>query len=1526
MFGALVLGQLALGQATTAKFTPLAAVATIAAITPTAPLTAGISFGASVTLAISCADNLTAPGPLVGDAIVSVAATAPLAHTAPLIATAGLRVSVADVAVIVAGPLLGDITIPFTVGTTSLAVGGLPLAVDATASVTTGARLSSVPATFAATGMMSWITAANLLNTGLGASDVVITFNGAVTANVRVGSITITDELNEAPNTCDFIVDGGPAGVPEHVLFDQPTAYWRLDDPAGATTVGDASGHGSTGTVLGTVTLGQPSAMRDGRTAAAFVPTGRITCGALTLAVTFTIEAWINTSAGGGTQPFFSNRSAASGTGLGAYAGLTSGRAFLYLDGGTPPAFVGPITSLADHHWHHLVFTNNGGVSQLYIDGVLVSETPQARAGAGTGNTALGWDPLNSEFWTGALGDVAIYPQVLSAARIHARYQARLADPRVLPPPVGTDVKIGLGTLQPDNVLFAGEVVRSEQIYLLKPANPSWQINCRDYTFLINRRKVWKKYIDTSATTVATDVVQTCTTGFSTGGIVAGLPPITVQFDGVEVMAALAQIATLVGGYCDVSPTKVVNLFITPPTGSAPDPITGAGSTFKLTPPIGIERDLSQVRTVVKVKGKGQNVVGTSGMAHAAGSAILPVDDASPFGSSAGQAITDDVQILSYSSTSPGGVSAKVGSTSGPPAGSVTPALAPGVVGGLVGAYWWALAFANETGETSLGTPSTQLVVPDRGAPGTGVGLGAASQVGPLIGRYGYRTTFITNRGETLPGPIVQRDAAALVVSQLPNVADSGTGPLLPGAFYQYAVSFVAKWGEALTSSNRRNYQAFGHTAGAFGTALFYPFGGAYGGPYSCTTSIVTALGESLLYNPINMGSSVTSPPEAPLFTGQQNTNGRLETGPTYYWMCTAYHETFGETDGSSWTTTNTFGVGHLQVEIRMPPLPANATGLRLYRSMFPVGGTRLPFKLVGEFAHPPTGYWSFWDGLATEDLGEQFPKQSKRAGVRCGYILNASPEPGVVARRIYRTKAGGSEYFLVGEIQNNFNGSALNETFSDDQLVQRATAVATTGRSCLLTNLPLGPPGTTARRLYRTKAGGGALYLAAEIKDNTSTSWLDSTPDSGLSVAAPGIAALGDAHQLSSIPIGPAGTLARLIYRTRSNGSEYFRVGRLSDNTTTTFLDDVTDSELGDGVPLTSTAGAGAVQLTNIAIGPTGVTKRVLYRTAAGGSPVNGFRYLAALDNNTATTFLDDKLDSDLGRPPDPESSIGAFTGDTSLVLDKVLGFPPSGWIRAGNQYISYTGISGTTLVGIPPLRPVAALTASGGIATLSTTGSYNWQTGDRIMVIGANQSEYNGVRKITVLSPTTVQYPIEGLPTSPATGSISAAPHGAITATIPGASIATTVALLRGVSGLNRAIDVGKRVALWVVRQSAAGIAQLAALEGGDGIREYGIIDDSLDSIAACQRRGEADLQLFQYAQITVTYRSQDTKTRSGKTIHIALPPPQNLTGDFLIQSVRMSNIDVAARAMPFFDVTASNTRFSLEDLIRHLVLDNE
>ena len=52
-------------------------------------------------------------------------------------------------------------------------------------------------------------------------------------------------------------------------------------------------------------------------------------------------------------------------------------------------------------------------------------------------------------------------------------------------------------------------------------------------------------------------------------------------------------------------------------------------------------------------------------------------------------------------------------------------------------------------------------------------------------------------------------------------------------------------------------------------------------------------------------------------------------------------------------------------------------------------------------------------------------------------------------------------------------------------------------------------------------------------------------------------------------IPLGPNGTLARRIYRTKNDGSEYFFLRQLNDNACTTYTDFAEDSQLGAQAPL---------------------------------------------------------------------------------------------------------------------------------------------------------------------------------------------------------------------------------------------------------------------------------------------------------------------------------------------------------------------
>lgn len=59
-----------------------------------------------------------------------------------------------------------------------------------------------------------------------------------------------------------------------------------------------------------------------------------------------------------------------------------------------------------------------------------------------------------------------------------------------------------------------------------------------------------------------------------------------------------------------------------------------------------------------------------------------------------------------------------------------------------------------------------------------------------------------------------------------------------------------------------------------------------------------------------------------------------------------------------------------------------------------------------------------------------------------------------------------------------------------------------------------------------------------------------------------------------SNIPIGGASVTARKLYRTAAGGSTYLLLATIADNTTTTYTDNIADASLGAGAPTTNTTG----------------------------------------------------------------------------------------------------------------------------------------------------------------------------------------------------------------------------------------------------------------------------------------------------------------------------------------------------------------
>jgi hypothetical protein len=408
-------------------------------------------------------------------------------------------------------------------------------------------------------------------------------------------------------------------------------------------------------------------------------------------------------------------------------------------------------------------------------------------------------------------------------------------------------------------------------------------------------------------------------------------------------------------------------------------------------------------------------------------------------------------------------------------------------------------------------------------------------------------------------------------------------------------------------------------------------------------------------------------------------------------------------------------------------------------------------------------------------------------------------------------------------------------------------------------------------RRVYRSTVNPSTQATVlpwrhvVDVPGNTANQQFDDTMgDAFLSTKNyPAFSTATDVGEAAAVTL-PVSADPRIVQRKlyRKDGpGEYRLVARIPDNTATTF-NDVVPGPGGDLAPTANQINTGAVNVSNIAIGPGGTVRRRVFRTTAGGSQ---YRELVSLNNNTATTYLDTESDSTLGGSPLPSQGTPATagtagtipptpTGASTVQVAELDGFPSSGWAFIESVLIRYTGTSssgGFFLTGVPASGP------------------------------------------------------------------------GAVTADIPAGTVVTASPALVGVSPVVP-VTLGDAIQLIAQVDDAPAQAAIAAIEGGDGIIEFYIQDRRL-SEAGARARGLAELELFKTVETQLSYTTHDVKTRSGRTVHVDLPAPTNLTGDFLIQRVTIDDVSIAANWYPRRKVDASTTRFSFEDVLNRILMES-
>jgi mannan endo-1,4-beta-mannosidase len=207
------------------------------------------------------------------------------------------------------------------------------------------------------------------------------------------------------------------------VLSDNPAAYWPLGEAGGSTSVGDATGHGHTGTLQGGVTLSVAGVL-SGDTAAAFDgSSGRIsignTAGLPSGASAYSLEAWIKLNAAT-DQGILGLGDYSSNKGSNALRTVGSTGLLNYWWGDD----ISRSTTDLRAAWHYVVATFDGTTRRLYLDAAQVAQDQPGMPAVVLSNVRLGQTCCN-EYFNGTLDEVAMYSTALTPTRIQAHYTAR---------------------------------------------------------------------------------------------------------------------------------------------------------------------------------------------------------------------------------------------------------------------------------------------------------------------------------------------------------------------------------------------------------------------------------------------------------------------------------------------------------------------------------------------------------------------------------------------------------------------------------------------------------------------------------------------------------------------------------------------------------------------------------------------------------------------------------------------------------------------------------------------------------------------------------------------------------------------------------------------------------------------------------------------------------------------------------------------------------------------------------------------
>ena len=582
-------------------------------------------------------------------------------------------------------------------------------------------------------------------------------------------------------------------------------------------------------------------------------------------------------------------------------------------------------------------------------------------------------------------------------------------------PHVGQSLRILLDSNAP-RILFTGELQTVDTSYRGRPETVVYPAHAVDDMARANRRRPLMVFTDVSASIVARTLIETYAPGFSTAGVEADLPPVSVIFDGSEagLKGCLTQVAKLIGGYWYFE-DRTLYLFLTAP-GTPPDPIDDTPGRFLHDPPITRTIDKSQVRTRVYGKGMSTTIAATVD----AGAPIVAVREAVMFNPLGGQAIAGTTpdgaasEVLRYTGVQAGGGGGLVGPGAAP---SAVPALGLRDGAGVEsGRHEYAITFLTAAGE-SLPGPRGAITVGPMDPPASAPVPGAPTAGGAMDpGTYVYVASFVTAIGETAYGAVSApvTIGAAIPTAPTPNfVVNVGPwAPYLENGTYRYAYGYQTAQGSTIPGPVQVITMSGNPTTPGAGKA------------FEMSSDAVRSSHPSVTHiNVYRTDKNLTQLQ----FLGQIPNSAGI-------WFVDSGNRVLG----AHAPTVDTSGVARSVPLTGIPIGGANVTARRIYRWNGIAPAARLVTTIANNTAT------TFTDTLAQASLGADAPTVNTALANQVAVAL-ALGGSGVTGRKVYRSIANGSALLLVATVADNIT-TQLVDSAADATLGAAAPLVDTSG------------------------------------------------------------------------------------------------------------------------------------------------------------------------------------------------------------------------------------------------------------------------------------------------------------------------------------------------------------------------------------------------------------------------------------------------------------------------------------------------